>query len=127
MYRDKGGQIFGVLNDFDLATMLDDPRTGPSLNHPRGTLPLMAHEQHATSWDGRLYHRHDLKSLFYVMLFLACHYSAPGVRARTLSYGSRYHTESPNLGMKKLVSITDISQTWSPPICIRPFFLGFQP
>lgn len=46
MYRDEGGQIFCVLNDFDLVTMLDDPCTGSS-NHRTGALPFLAHEQHA--------------------------------------------------------------------------------
>lgn len=46
--------------------------------------PFIVGSWTACSWDGPFYYRHDLKSLFCVMLLLACHYSAPGVRARTL-------------------------------------------
>lgn len=125
MFRRKSpdGPVYGVLNDFDLATMLDDPRPTPSSNHRTGTLPFMAHEQHADSWDGPLRFRHDLESLFYVMLLLTCHYTKPGVRARELLYGSWYEIESNYLGKEKLALI--LAESWSPPV--ETFFEGFVP
>ncbi|KIK65125.1 hypothetical protein GYMLUDRAFT_240440 [Collybiopsis luxurians FD-317 M1] len=80
MFRRVGpeNQIHGVLNDFDLATILDDPDHPSSTSeHRTGTRPYMAFEQQELSWQGPLLYRYDLESIFYVMLILACHYHKP--------------------------------------------------
>lgn len=124
MFRRKSpdGPIYGVLNDLDLATMLDDLSPTPSSNHRTGTLPFMALEQHADGWNGPLRFRHDLESLFYVMLLLVCHYSKPGVRIQALPYSSWYEAESTALREKK---ITFLNDPWSS--SIQEFFHDFAP
>ncbi|KIK65131.1 hypothetical protein GYMLUDRAFT_39521 [Collybiopsis luxurians FD-317 M1] len=85
MFRRVGPkeQLHGVLNDFDLATLLDDPDyPTPSSKHRTGTKPYMAYEQQQPSWQGPLLYRHDLESMFYVMLILACHYRTPNDRVK---------------------------------------------
>ncbi|KIK65129.1 hypothetical protein GYMLUDRAFT_39520 [Collybiopsis luxurians FD-317 M1] len=80
MFRRVGPkeQLHGVLNDFDLATILDDPDyPTPSSKHRTGTKPYMAYEQQEFSWQGPLLYRHDLESIFYVILILVCHYRTP--------------------------------------------------
>ena len=70
MYRRKGEEICGVLNDFDLATIKGDP--SPSSKQRTGTKPYMAIQLlRETKGDpvGHSY-RHDLESLFYVILIL---------------------------------------------------------
>ncbi len=71
MYRKKEGKLFGVLNDFDLATKTGDP--SPSSKQRTGTKPYMAYELLATEAVIHRY-RHDLESLFYVILILTSHF-----------------------------------------------------
>ncbi|KAK0460332.1 hypothetical protein IW261DRAFT_1349814, partial [Armillaria novae-zelandiae] len=71
MYRKRGGEICGVLNDFDLSSFL--PLVEASSLHRTGTPPYMAHDLLKESDIGHLY-RHDLEALFYVSLILCCRY-----------------------------------------------------
>ncbi|KAJ3924650.1 MAG: hypothetical protein NXY57DRAFT_969372 [Lentinula lateritia] len=81
MVRVKDGKKYGVLNDWDLAIWLDN-RDGISTSQFRtGTRPYMAHEQHSSRWKGPHRYRHDLESLFYVILLLATLFSSPSERA----------------------------------------------
>ncbi|KAJ3912995.1 hypothetical protein F5877DRAFT_71931 [Lentinula edodes] len=81
MIRVKDGKKYGVLNDWDLAIWLNN-RDGISTSQFRtGTRPYMAHEQHSPSWRGPHRYRHDLESLFYVILLLATLFSSPSERA----------------------------------------------
>ncbi|KAJ3811508.1 hypothetical protein F5876DRAFT_75756 [Lentinula aff. lateritia] len=80
MVRVKDGKKYGVLNDWDLAIWLDN-RDGISTSRFRtGTRPYMAHEQHSRRWRGSHRYRHDLESLFYVILLLATLFSSPSER-----------------------------------------------
>jgi serine/threonine protein kinase len=68
-------RIYGVLTDFDLASWrcdLDKDYTKTSQQRT-GTPPYMAHGLLDGSEPFHLY-RHDLESLFYIMLILATHY-----------------------------------------------------
>ena len=68
-------KVCGVLTDFDLASWTDDLKkdhTKTSQQRTR-TPPFMAHDLLDGSDALHLY-RHDLESLFYVMLILATHY-----------------------------------------------------
>ncbi|KAJ7157624.1 kinase-like domain-containing protein [Mycena crocata] len=70
MYHEKGGNIYGVLNDFDLAVPVT--RLPRSTSKQRtGTKPYMAIDLLASLPPIHLY-RHDLESLMYVMAFLIC-------------------------------------------------------
>ncbi|KAJ3741294.1 protein kinase [Lentinula detonsa] len=79
MFRRKDGKIYGVLNDFDLSSRVQDMDAGPTSNHRTGTRPFMSPDLLNARWKGGHYYRHDLESLFYVMLCLACRYERPGV------------------------------------------------
>jgi len=68
-------KVYGVLTDFDLSSWTKDMKEDYSKTSQQrtGTPPFMAYELLDGSDDLHLY-RHDLESLFYVMLILATHY-----------------------------------------------------
>ena len=70
MYRRKGEEICGVLNDFDLATIKGD--SSPSSKQRTGTKPYMAIQLLREEKGDPVVHsyHHDLESLFYVILIL---------------------------------------------------------
>ncbi|KAE9386049.1 hypothetical protein BT96DRAFT_949407 [Gymnopus androsaceus JB14] len=124
MYRKEGDQVYGVLNDFDLALILDAPHSGSLSNHRASTPLFMTQEQLVDGWNGPPRFRHGLESLFYVMLLLACNYEASGVRAATLEYGEWHHAQdSSDLGRQKFALTRE--ESWSPPV--ETFFDGFLP
>ncbi|KAF7421085.1 hypothetical protein PC9H_011605 [Pleurotus ostreatus] len=65
-------RVVGVLNDWDLATPVD--AVGNSTNHRTGTGPFMAYDLLGPEPPVHLY-RHDLESLFYVLIWAAVHYN----------------------------------------------------
>ncbi|SJL08542.1 uncharacterized protein ARMOST_11908 [Armillaria ostoyae] len=73
--RTIDGHICGVLNDFNLSSLRDDP--GASSFQRTGTLPYMAYDLLINNNNGQppkhLY-RHDVESVFYVILLLCCRY-----------------------------------------------------
>ncbi|KAK0478826.1 hypothetical protein IW261DRAFT_1337302 [Armillaria novae-zelandiae] len=73
--RTVEGCIRGVLNDFDLSSFRS--ATGASSTQRTGTLPYMAYELLFNDENGQppkhLY-RHDVESIFYVVLLLVCRY-----------------------------------------------------
>jgi hypothetical protein len=72
------GSFRGVLNDFDLAVRLDTlAEEGHSSLHRTGTLPFMAVEL-LTDQPAKHLFRHDLESLFYVVVWIAAHYDQKG-------------------------------------------------
>ncbi|KAE9382310.1 hypothetical protein BT96DRAFT_755069, partial [Gymnopus androsaceus JB14] len=77
MFRRIDSKVYGVLNDFDLSSYVDRLNNGPSSNHRTGTKPFMAIDLLNKLKKSHMY-RHDLESLFYIMLFLACRYENPG-------------------------------------------------
>ncbi|KAJ3881069.1 hypothetical protein F5051DRAFT_450290 [Lentinula edodes] len=81
MVRAKDGKKYGVLNDWDLAFWLHE-RDGISTSRFRtGTRLFMPHKQHLRRWRGPYRYRHDLESLFYVILLLTTLFSSPSKRA----------------------------------------------
>lgn len=68
---DSRGRYRGVLNDWDLSSFLNDTAR---LKLRVGTLPFMSHEMHNLNPDEIPMHhyRHDLESLFFVMVLLFC-------------------------------------------------------
>ena len=92
MYRIIKGKVYGVLTDYDLSSWvasLNSDYTKTSQQRT-GTPPFMAHELLDGSEALHVY-RHDVESLFYIMLIMATHYDvwAPtkekdgGVRIRS--------------------------------------------
>ena len=81
MYRIVKGEVHGVLTDYDLASWTSTPK----LDYPEtsqqqtGTPPYMANALLDGTDQVHLY-RHDVESLFYIILILAAHYE---IRAPT--------------------------------------------
>ncbi len=71
MFRREEGKIYGVPNDYDLASFCDEP--GQHSAQRTGTMPFMAVDLHESPSNPppHLY-RHDLESFFYVFLFVVC-------------------------------------------------------
>ncbi|KAF8874971.1 hypothetical protein BD779DRAFT_1416944, partial [Infundibulicybe gibba] len=69
MYRkdEDGIGIHGVLNDFDLAQCGDF--TGPQSRQRTGTEQFMAYDLLDPHESHPHFYRHDLESIFYVMVF----------------------------------------------------------
>ncbi|KAK0478865.1 hypothetical protein IW261DRAFT_1481308 [Armillaria novae-zelandiae] len=72
--RTSDGQIRGVLNDFDLSSLRDVP--GAFSLQCTGTLPYMAYELliDKNGQPPKHLYRHDVESIFYVILLLCCRY-----------------------------------------------------
>ncbi|KAK0226980.1 hypothetical protein EDD85DRAFT_777171 [Armillaria nabsnona] len=75
MYRvDSAGNIFGVLNDFDLSSLI--PIEEATSLRRTGTPPYMAFDLLKEEKDsGPHLYRYDLEALSYVMLMICCRYS----------------------------------------------------
>ncbi|KAF9780568.1 hypothetical protein BJ322DRAFT_1083849 [Thelephora terrestris] len=75
MYRRINGKVYGVLTDFDLsswtASLTGDYKS--TSQQRTGTPPYMAYELLKGTENLHLY-RHDVESLFYIMLILASHH-----------------------------------------------------
>jgi hypothetical protein len=70
MYWKKAdGTFCGVLNDYDLSVKLDRNYRGPSSKQRMGTRPFMAIDLLEPT-PGKHFYRHDLESLFYVIVVL---------------------------------------------------------
>ncbi|KAJ3715249.1 hypothetical protein DFJ43DRAFT_1102663 [Lentinula guzmanii] len=126
MVREKNGKKYGVLNDWDLAIWLDDKRDGPTSQFRTGTKPYMAHEQHSSKWKGPHRYRHDLESIFYVMLLLVCLYSRPDEKLRRpRTEGDRYEEwhQSDDEFLYDKKHRTVHADDWEPPV--TTFFFGF--
>ncbi|KAJ4467718.1 hypothetical protein C8J55DRAFT_565190 [Lentinula edodes] len=87
MVREKDRQKYGVLIDWDLVIWLDERKEGSTSKFRMGTKPYMAHEQHSSDWQGPHRFRHDLESVFYVILLLVSLYSSPTEKVRFPSTG----------------------------------------
>ncbi|KDQ23804.1 hypothetical protein PLEOSDRAFT_162191 [Pleurotus ostreatus PC15] len=75
LWTRKANEVVGVLNDWDLSTRVDV--VGNSTNHRTGTGPFMALDLLGKEPPVHLY-RHDLESLFYVLIWAAVHYDIGG-------------------------------------------------
>ncbi|KAJ3869059.1 hypothetical protein EV359DRAFT_77130 [Lentinula novae-zelandiae] len=126
MVRVKDGKKYGVLNDWELAMWLDE-RDGISTSQFRtGTRPYMAHEQHSPDWEGPHQYRHDMESLFYVILLLATLFSDPSEKDHEHSkkrqpYTQWFTQDDDFLHLKKISIVFVIS--WRPNL--TRFFHGF--
>ncbi|KAG7442732.1 uncharacterized protein BT62DRAFT_973413 [Guyanagaster necrorhizus] len=79
--RTVDGHLRGVLNDFDLSAYRHE--TGPSSRQRTGTLPYMAFELLINDENGhppKHLYRHDVESIFYVILLLCCRYKVVAIQ-----------------------------------------------
>lgn len=114
-------RVFGVLNDWDLATPVN--AIGSSTNHRTGTGPFMALDLLGKEPPVHLY-RHDLESLFYVLIWAAVHYDIGGtvpythivepvLQKWTGNYEDAHVAKSTFLGRPKSV-LEAIKPVWGP-------------
>ncbi|THU81956.1 hypothetical protein K435DRAFT_844549 [Dendrothele bispora CBS 962.96] len=123
MVRKVDGKIFGVLNDLDLASRVTKEMSATS-KHRTGTRPFMAYELLDSDPKKLVPHlyRHDLESLFYVMLFACCRYNLDGESVSSL-YDEWLTDSAENLSNSKEV-LCNSHKDFNPPV--TPDFSGFS-
>ncbi|KAJ7231053.1 hypothetical protein B0H12DRAFT_1192785 [Mycena haematopus] len=72
MFRRIDGKVYGVLNDFDLSSQINDPSS--TSKHRTGTEPYMAIDLLAKDPPPPHLYRFDLESLYYVLAYVVCQY-----------------------------------------------------
>ncbi|KAF7421086.1 hypothetical protein PC9H_011606 [Pleurotus ostreatus] len=124
-------RVVGVLNDWDLATPVD--AVGNSTNHRTGTGPFMAYDLLGPKPPVHLY-RHDLESLFYVLIWAVVHYKIgsdvpysrvvnPVLKTWTGDYGEARNAKRAFLGDPEPVLLEvqpvfkPLQATWIEPLC----------
>ncbi|KAJ3898191.1 protein kinase [Lentinula edodes] len=123
MYRRIDGKVYGVLNDFDLSSRVRDMDKGPTSNQRTGTRPFMSVDLLSPVWEGGHLYRHDLESLFYIMLCLACRYEAPGVPApEPRAYSKWFNGSDAEIFDNKNTFLLDPFQS----LPVQSYFAGFQ-
>ncbi|KAJ3990743.1 protein kinase, partial [Lentinula boryana] len=126
MFRRIEGKAYGVLNDFDLSSFVHDMATDPVSEFDlvrTGTRPFMSVDLLDPIWEGGHLYRHDLESLFFIMICLACRYERPGVPAAEPRAFSKWFSGSDEeVHASKTVFYSDRSARKLP---IQPYFTGF--
>ncbi|KAF5383940.1 hypothetical protein D9757_007392 [Collybiopsis confluens] len=122
MYRREGDNVYGVLNDFDLSSFRTRMDEGPTSKHRTGTKPFMARDLLHAEWDKVHRYRHDLESLFYIILILSCHYSNPTTHAPNLQFSRWFDGADQEIAYAKL----DFLQLASPNPPVQPYFGAFS-
>ncbi|KAJ3803456.1 hypothetical protein F5876DRAFT_54391, partial [Lentinula aff. lateritia] len=127
MVREKDSQKYGVLNDWDLAIWLNTQNEVSTSKFRTGTKLYMAHEQHSSEWQGPHRFRHDLESVFYVILLLVSLSSSPTEKVRFPSTGDhhyeKWHEQDDGYLDGKKLKIVHTAGYWQP--SPQPFFSGF--
>ncbi|KAH8814649.1 hypothetical protein DL96DRAFT_1715829 [Flagelloscypha sp. PMI_526] len=79
MFRRIGDCVYGVLNDFDLSS--DQSTDGsPKSNQRTGTAPFMAIDLLKRDPPPRHLYRHDLESLYYIIICTVCDKRRPPIK-----------------------------------------------
>ncbi|KAH8814646.1 hypothetical protein DL96DRAFT_1820796 [Flagelloscypha sp. PMI_526] len=78
MFRRIGDCVYGVLNDFDLSSdwSIEEP---PTTNQRIGTAPFMAIDLLKRDPPPHHLYRHDLESLYYIIVSMVCDRQSPPV------------------------------------------------
>ncbi|KAF5381482.1 hypothetical protein D9757_008134 [Collybiopsis confluens] len=121
MYRREGDNVYGVLNDFDLSLFRTRMDEGPTSKHRTGTKPFMAYDLLDTAWDKVHRYRHDLESLFYIILILSCHYSDPTTQASSLPFKAWFDQTDDLIASQKYRFLGSPS----PILPVQPYFSAF--
>ncbi|THV00268.1 hypothetical protein K435DRAFT_776628, partial [Dendrothele bispora CBS 962.96] len=122
MVRKVDGEIFGVLNDLDLASRATKEMSATS-KHRTGTRPFMAYELLNPKKVVSHLYRHDLESFFYVMLCLCCRYNLDGTRAGK-EYDEWFTRSALDVKRSKTDMFTQL-EAFEPPV--TPDFSAFEP
>ncbi|KAJ3860477.1 protein kinase [Lentinula novae-zelandiae] len=124
MFRRKDGKIYGVLNDFDLSSRVEDVDNGDIRT---GTRPFMSLDLLNSYWEGGHLYRHDLESLFYIILCLACRYEAPGVPAPEPRAYSKWFSGSDQHILDNKNTFLTSPFLLAQDLPIQPYFAHFVP
>ncbi|KAJ4478110.1 protein kinase [Lentinula aciculospora] len=124
MFRRKNGKVYGVLNDFDLSSRVQDLNQGPTSNQRTGTRPFMSRDLLNPDWEGGHFYRHDLESLFYIILCLACRYAEPGIpAAEPRAYSKWFSGSDEDVFAQKHIFLSEPHYNGLP---IQPYFTNFE-
>lgn len=119
--RSEGGKVYGVLNDFDLASRSNsESSNGPISNQRTGTRPYMALDLLNTESTSDHKYRHDLESLFYIIFCLACRYEKPGHLLVDPPYDDWFSGTDYSIWKAKLSAFFYCSK-------VTPYFSEFSP
>ncbi|KAJ3862980.1 protein kinase [Lentinula novae-zelandiae] len=127
MFRRIDGKVYGVLNDFDLSSRVRDMNHGPTSKQRTGTRPFMSFDLLDYRWAGGHLYRHDLESLFYIMLCLACRYEAPGVPAPEPRPYSQWFSGTDREIFNDKNTFFTSPFVLSEDLPIQPYFADFEP
>jgi len=89
MFKHHQGRSKGIVNDWDMASHLDDAGEVPlsTARHRTGTIPFMARDLLVENPHAHLY-RHDLESFYYILVWAVVHFDLKN---------KRRHKNHPNL------------------------------
>jgi hypothetical protein len=103
--RDANGRVKGILNDWDMASLLDDKGQVPfCLERLRtGTAAFMADELSAHKEECPHLYRHDLESFLYILAWASVHFDIRNKQRLPVEYPILQHW---NTGTYKLLTFT---------------------
>ncbi|ETW75476.1 hypothetical protein HETIRDRAFT_164389 [Heterobasidion irregulare TC 32-1] len=81
MFGVRSGKPYGILIDWDLAIDMKS-RDSVSSRHRTGTGPFMAVDHLGPKMGSPYFYRHDLESLFYILLWSACAFLLNGTEVK---------------------------------------------
>ena len=109
-----GGEIKGVVNDWDMAKFEGSNDSTSAVHHHTGTPPFMMINLLAGMAQGHLYH-YDLVSFFYILLWAAIHYNlkqrGKSKKVHSSLKGWISNDMSVNTGAKELFMTSPLSYT----------------
>ncbi|KAJ3990255.1 protein kinase [Lentinula detonsa] len=123
MFRRIEGKVYGVLNDFDLSSFVHDMGKGPASDFRTGTRPFMSVDLLDPKWKGGHLYRHDLESLFFIMICLACRYERPGIPAAEPRPFSKWFSGTDGEVRKEKADF--FIDRFSGALPVQPYFVGF--
>ncbi|KIK51531.1 hypothetical protein GYMLUDRAFT_251974 [Collybiopsis luxurians FD-317 M1] len=123
MIRRIDGKVYGVLNDFDLSSRVDDLNKGVTSKSRTGTAPFMAIDLLREKWQLGHFYRHDVESLFYIILCIAGRYKLPGILASQREYSKWFRGNEDDVHDRK----SSFLRKKADDIAVKPFFQGFKP
>jgi serine/threonine protein kinase len=106
MYRKADGRICGVLIDYDLSLCFAKSKQGRSTKQRMGTRPYMAIDLLQRTPTKHLY-RHDLESLFYVIVVLVTRYDG-GKEIKNPPFQTWFELPPRSLREKKVTFLREI-------------------
>jgi hypothetical protein len=108
MFKHKEGEAKGIVNDWDMASILNDAGEVPNstAKHRTGTVPFMARDLLVPVPPAHLY-RHDLESFMYILVWAAIHYDL-----KTKTRSEEIHPELRLWGDKKFKLALNAKETF---------------